>query len=81
MAAGLAATELLGRSDALGARRLLGLPLIAIGGLLSWTSFRRWRLVEWSIAGGERVPVSALPALLTATVLMAAAPAVIVATT
>lgn len=81
VAAGLAATELLGRVETLGVRRLVGLPLIAIGGVVSWASFRRWRVVERSIARGEPVPESALPALLTATVVGAAALAVIVAAT
>lgn len=81
VAAGLAATELLGRSGVGGARRALGLPLIGVGALVAWASFRRWRQVERAIDEGARVPGSRLPALLTATVVAAAAAAVVVAAT
>lgn len=81
VAAGLAATELLGRTEGLPGRRLVGLPLIVVGGVVAWASFQRWRLVEQAMARGERVPDTSLPALLTATVVVAAVLAVIVAAT
>ncbi len=78
LAAGLAASELL-RSDPAGLQRLFGVPLIVVGGLVAWGGFRRWRTVEGAIARGEPLPDSALPGLLTATVVVAAVVAAVVA--
>lgn len=72
VAGGLAVTELLRPSDLPGARYFIGLPLIAIGAAIAWFSYRRWRTVEAALLRGEKMPSSALPGLLAATVIVGA---------
>lgn len=65
LVAGLAITQLLPPfRDIPGGRRIVGVPLILLGGLLSFTSYRRWAANERALAEGRRVPASLLPRIL-----------------
>lgn len=64
IATGVAATQLLPALDIEFGRRLLGLPLIAMGALLAVASYRRWEANERAMRLGEPLPVSPLPRLL-----------------
>ncbi len=73
MAAGLASTQVLDPFDLPGGRRLLGLPLILLGGVMAWLSHRRSRAIEGALRRGTALPSNVLPALLTGTLVAAAA--------
>lgn len=45
------------------ARLIVALPLIALGALLSVTSYRRWGQVERAIRMGDPIPYSRMPQL------------------
>jgi putative membrane protein len=64
IATGVAATQLLPRFDITWGRRLLGLPLIALGALLALTSFAHWRANERAMRRGEPLPPSRIPLVL-----------------
>lgn len=61
VAAGLAFVEWLDTLQVPGGRRVIGVPLIAIGAVAAVASAVRWRSREASIARGE--PVAAAPVL------------------
>jgi putative membrane protein len=62
--AGLAITQLLPPFDVAGGRRIVGLPLIALGTAIALLSLRNWRANERSMRLGTPLPGSPLPALL-----------------
>ena len=62
IAAGLAVTTLLPQLDVKYGRRIIGVPLIALGAVLAWASFRRWEDNERAMRLGEPLPPSNLPA-------------------
>jgi len=64
VATGVAATQLLPAFDIEFGRRLLGLPLIAMGALVALTSYRRWATNERAMRLGQPLPPSPLPLLL-----------------
>jgi putative membrane protein len=64
IAAGLAVTSLLPRFDIDYGRRIIGVPLIALGALLAWTSYRRWEDNERAMRLREPLPPSRLPLVL-----------------
>ncbi|MDP9072404.1 MAG: DUF202 domain-containing protein [Actinomycetota bacterium] len=64
VAAGLAAAELLPDLDGPGSRRLLGLPLVAVGSVIAFTSYGRWQAAERAMRLGQPLPRSPLPRLL-----------------
>ena len=72
VAGGLAITQLLPETDLPGARRILGLPLIIIGGVLAWFSYGRWQAVERAIENDEPLPPSWLPRILAVTMVIGA---------
>jgi putative membrane protein len=72
VAGGLAVTQLLPEGDLDGARRVLGLPLIVVGGVLAWFSYGRWQAVERAIENDEPLPPSWLPRILAATLVLGA---------
>ena len=72
VAGGLAVTQLLPATDLPGARRVLGLPLIVVGGVLAWFSYGRWQAVERAIENDEPLPPSWLPRILAATLVVGA---------
>ncbi len=61
--AGLAITQLLPPFDVPGGRRMIGLPLIAIGTLVSIASFFQWQRNERAMRLGRSLPRSFLPGL------------------
>lgn len=59
--AGLAITQLLPPFSIPGGRRMIGLPLIGAGVLVSIASFVRWRRNEDAMRRGQPLPRSILP--------------------
>jgi len=59
--AGLAITQLLPPFDLPGGRRLIGLPLIALGVVLALFSFRNWQDNEQAMRAGRPLSKSMLP--------------------
>ena len=54
----MAATQLLPEFHVRGGRQVLGIPLIALGALVAFTSFRQWRLNERAMRRREPLPRS-----------------------
>jgi len=63
--AGLAVTQLLPPFDVPGGRRMIGLPLIAMGTLIAVASLYQWRRNEQAMRLGRPLPKSILPLLVT----------------
>jgi putative membrane protein len=61
--AGLAITQLLPPFDFAGGRRVIGLPLIALGVVIAIASLFNWRANEHSMRAGLPLPRSPLPAI------------------
>jgi putative membrane protein len=59
--AGLAITQLLPPFDVAGGRRLIGLPLIALGVVVALFSFRNWQQNEQAMRERRALPRSMLP--------------------
>ena len=64
IATGVAATQLLPKFDIEFGRRLLGLPLIALGAILAITSYRYWQRNELAMRRDEPLPRSPMPLVL-----------------
>jgi putative membrane protein len=64
IATGVAATQLLPDLHVDGGRRILGLPLIALGALVAVTSFRHWKANQRSMRRGEPLQRSPMPLVL-----------------
>jgi putative membrane protein len=64
IATGIAATQLLPSFHIAGGRRLLGLPLVALGALVAGASLRHWRSNEKAMRRGEPLPRSPMPFIL-----------------
>ena len=64
VATGVAATALLPRFDFEGARRLIGVPLIVLGGLLALTSYQQWQRNTRAMRAGRPLPPSRMPLVL-----------------
>ena len=77
--AGLAITQLLPPFDFPGGRRLIGLPLIALGTLTAFLSYRYWLANEQAMRTQQPLPASPLPRLLAIVVAVSAAVAFILA--
>jgi putative membrane protein len=60
VAGGVAVTEVLPSFDVPGGRRLLGLPLIALGAVIAVTSLQRWERGERAMRLGEPLVHSGL---------------------
>jgi putative membrane protein len=58
IAGGLAVTQILPPFDVPGGRRILGLPLLVVGGIVSLRSYRRWEASERAIRLREPLPAS-----------------------
>jgi putative membrane protein len=77
VATGVAATQLLPRfSDVPGGRRLIGLPLIALGAVLSLMSYHRWYRNQRAMRLNEPLPPSNLGLVLAVGVAVVAVVAV-----
>jgi putative membrane protein len=61
--AGLAITQLLPPFHLAGGRRIIGLPLIALGVVVALFSFRNWQENEKAMRTGKALPASVLPRL------------------
>lgn len=79
IATGLAVTSLLPKFHVAGGRRLIGVPLIALGAVLAVASYRRWYGNERAMRLGRPLPPSNLPRMLAVGVGIAALIASIVA--
>lgn len=77
--AGLAVTQLLPPFDVPGGRRMIGLPLIAMGTLMSVASLLQWRRNERAMRLGQPLPKSLLPVLVTVVVAVSALVALLLA--
>lgn len=64
IATGVAATQLLPKLDVTWGRRVLGLPLIALGAVLAITSYRHWQANEQAMRRDEPLPRSYIPFVL-----------------
>jgi putative membrane protein len=80
IATGVAATQLLPALEIDFGRRLLGLPLIAMGAVLAIVSYRRWEANERAMRLREPLPPSPLPRLLALGIAVVAVLAIIIAT-
>lgn len=79
VAAGLAITALLPEFELPYGRRLIGVPLIALGAYLSFVAYRRWEANERAMRLGEPLPRSNLPFVLAGGIVAAATVAAVVA--
>lgn len=70
--AGLAVTQLLPPFDVPGGRRMIGLPLIAMGTLVSIASFFQWQRNERAMRLGKPLPRSVMPVLVASVVAVSA---------
>jgi putative membrane protein len=61
--AGLAVTQLLPAFSVAGGRRMIGIPLIALGVVISLASLRQWQANERAMEEGHHLPPSMLPKL------------------
>jgi putative membrane protein len=79
IATGVAATQLLPKLQVGWGRRVLGLPLIALGAIVAAESFRHWRANERAMRRGEPLPRSPMPLVLAAGILIVGVLAVVLA--
>jgi putative membrane protein len=79
IATGVAATQLLPELQVTWGRRLLGLPLIALGAVVAAASFRHWRANERAMRRGLPLPASPMPLILAGGIVVIGAAAVVVA--
>lgn len=79
IATGVAATQLLPKLQVEWGRRLLGLPLIALGALVAAESFRQWRSNQRAMRRGDPLPPSWMPIVLTIGIVVIGAIAVVLA--
>ena len=79
IATGVAATQLLPKFDVTFGRRILGLPLIALGALLALTSYSHWQANERAMRRGEPLVQSRMPLVLSVGIGVVAVVAVILA--
>ncbi len=80
IAAGVAATQLLERSESRAIASVLGLPLVLLGAVVGHLGYRRWRQVEGSLLEGARLPPARLPVFLTTAIVVSAAVGAILVT-
>ncbi len=64
VATGVAATQLLPSLHVTGGRRILGLPLIALGALVAVTAFVHWRANDRAMRRNRPLPRSPMPLVL-----------------
>ena len=79
IAAGLAVTTLLPKLEVDYGRRIIGVPLIALGAFVAWTSYRRWEDNERAMRLGQPLPPSNLPRVLAVGIAIAALLAAVIA--
>jgi putative membrane protein len=79
IATGVAATQLLPKFDVTFGRRLLGLPLIALGALIALTSYAHWQANERAMRERKALVRSPIPLILSIGVGVVAVIAVVLA--
>jgi putative membrane protein len=79
IATGVAATQLLPRLNVTWGRRILGLPLIALGAVVAVESLRHWRANERAMRRGEPLPRSIMPIVLSVGILVVGVVSVVLA--
>ena len=79
IATGVAATQLLPKFQVAWGRRILGLPLIALGAILAITSFVNWRSNERAMRRGEPLPRSVMPLVLCIGIILVGSLAIVIA--
>ena len=79
IATGVAATQLLPEFHVDGGRRILGLPMIALGALVAFTSYRHWKANQQAMRRGEPLPRSPMPLVLSIGIGIVAVIAVVLA--
>ena len=79
IATGVAATQLLPKLQVEWGRRVLGLPLIALGAVVAAESFRQWRANQRAMRRGEPLPRSWMPIILTIGIVVIGGIAVVIA--
>jgi putative membrane protein len=79
IATGVAATQLLPEFHVDGGRRILGLPMIALGALVAFTSYRHWKANQQAMRRGEPLPRSPMPLVLSIGIAIVAVIAVVLA--
>jgi putative membrane protein len=79
IATGVAATQLLPKLEVGWGRRVLGLPLIALGAIVAAESFRHWRANERAMRRGQPLPRSPMPLVLAVGILVVGVLAVVLA--
>jgi putative membrane protein len=79
IATGVAATQLLPEFHVNGGRRILGLPMIALGALVAFTSFRHWQANQRAMRHGDPLPPSPMPLVLSVGIGVVAVIAVVLA--
>jgi putative membrane protein len=77
IATGVAATQLLPKLQIQWGRRLLGLPLIALGALVAAQSLRQWHANNRAMRQGQPLPQSIMPLILTAGIVVVGVIAVV----
>jgi putative membrane protein len=79
VATGIAATQLLPEFHVSGGRRILGLPLIALGALVAVTSYLHWKANQRAMRQGRSLPRSPMPLVLSIGIGVVAVIAVVLA--
>ncbi len=79
IATGVAATQLLPEFHIDGGRRILGLPMIALGAVVAVTSYRHWKANDRAMRLGTPLPRSPMPFVLSAGIGIVAVIAVVLA--
>ena len=79
IATGVAATQLLPEFHVTGGRRILGLPLIALGAVVAATSYRHWKANQRAMRRDEPLPRSPMPLVLALGVVVVAVIALVLA--
>lgn len=72
VAGGIAVVQLLPDLEPTWLRRMLGVPIVLLGGALGGLSFRRWQRYERAMRTGAPLPPSTTPRLLAAAVAVGA---------
>lgn len=79
IATGVAATQLLPKFQVEWGRRILGLPLIALGAAIALTSFINWRSNERAMRRGQPLPRSVMPLVLCIGIVVVGGLAIVIA--
>ena len=79
IATGVAATQLLPQFHVSGGRRILGLPLIALGAVVAVTSYLHWKANQRAMRRDEPLPRSPMPLVLAVGIGIVAVIAVVLA--